>query len=133
MRTTKQAIHTRVNNSWLDIHQINQEDSISEHYLALYQEHHINNKWLLMINPEDNSLAKLNHCSAIDTSKILKVDPAKKAINLNNIKSALYRGNCSAVVLCNPSLNDDELAQLQQYAQSGKTQCVVINSQVTVH
>ena len=120
-------------NSWIKVHELNQEDNLEKHYEELCQKHHLSNKWLLIINPEDETLAQLSNNTSLDTSKILKIDPHKKPVNIDNIKSVLSQGNCSAVVLCNPNLQLEELKLLQTYAQLGQTQCVVLNKKQQIH
>ena len=117
----------------LDIRNIQMNESLFEQYAEIYQQHEINRKWILMINPEDYSLEQLSKANKIDPSKILKVNTNKKRINLNNIESVLCNGNCSAVILCNPCLEREELKLLKQYARKGKTACIVLTNAQHLH
>lgn len=116
-----------------DIRQLEQPSQFTEQYLRIYQENVDDKKWILFINPEDDSLNQLNKINTVDKSKILKVDPSKHLINMKNIKSVLCQGNCAAVVLCNTCLEEDQINELRSYAQSGKTDCVILNRSESLH
>ena len=79
-----------------------------------------------MINPEDNSLNQLAAANKINTNRILKVNTNKSKVDIKNIESALAKGNCSAVILCNASLKHEEMFKLNRCAQQGKTACIVL-------
>jgi len=119
--------------NWIDVRGIESPLQLSNQYEGICKEHEINNKWILMINPEDQSLAVLSKSNNVDTSKILKVNTNKTKIDIKNIEFALGNGNCAAVILCNPSLKDDELAQLNHYAEKGQTACIVLKSNQHLH
>jgi len=116
---------------WLDIINIEHKANLSKQYADICQQHHLNNKWILMINPEDLSLSQLAETSEIDTSKILKVNTNKSKVALKNIEKALSKGNCSAVILCNASLRKEEIFKLNRCAQEGKTACIVLKQNET--
>ncbi len=118
---------------WFDLQNISTTDGLSEQYADICQKHELNKKWIMMINPGDEPLMELTESTTIDTSKILKVNTKKTRINLKNIESALSKGNCSAVVLCNPHLKNEELCQLKQSAINGKTACIVLNNHQMIH
>ena len=119
--------------SWIDVRGIEDSHQLSNQYEDICKKHEINKKWILMINPEDQSLAMLSKSNKVDISKILKVNTNKTKINIKNIELALGKGNCAAVILCNPSLRDDEIAQLNQYAEKGQTACIVLNNNQLLH
>ena len=121
---------TPVSSSWLDIINIENKADLSKQYADICQQHHLDNKWILMINPEDLSLSQLANTNGIDTSKILKVNTNKSKVALKNIENALSKGNCSAVVLCNASLKHEEIFKLNRSAQQGKTACIVLKQNV---
>ena len=128
--------HTSIddtNSSWLDIRSIKNNKSLSREYADICQQHHLNNKWILMINPENDSLEQLSQQSEVDTSKILKVTTNTSKTVLKNIASALSKGNCSAVILSNPSLAHDEMSQLNRCAKLGKTACIVLENSNQLH
>ena len=127
----KQNIAQSIN--WLDVININENHNISEQYEDICQKHSLSRKWILMINPADNSLEQLSNSNRIDSSKILKVNTNKTKIALKNIESALCNGNCSAVILCNPTLKNEELAQLNSSAIKGKTACIVLKNNTQLH
>lgn len=122
-----------VKNLGIDVRKLNIDDSLTEQYANICQQHEINKKWILMINPEDQTLEKLTKTNKVDCSKILKVNTNKTRVNLKNIESALCKGNCSAVILCNPSLKNDELEQLNRCAIQGRTACVVLTDKQQLH
>lgn len=119
--------------NWFDIMDISTDRALTEQYADICQKHELSRKWIMMINPEDQSLVKLSESETIDTSKILKVNTNKTPVNLGDIESALSKGNCSAVVLCNPQLKNEELCQLKQSATIGRTTCIVLNNHQLVH
>ncbi len=119
--------------SWVDIRTTHTLSHLSAQYEDICQEHELNKKWILMINPEIESLDALTKSTKVDISKILKVDTNKTKIDLKNIESALCNGNCSAVILCNPSLRSEELIQLNECAEKGKTACIVLTNNQKLH
>lgn len=121
------------NENWIDVRNIEEQEQTLHQYENICKEHKFDKKWILMINPENDYLASLSQSNEIDTSKILKVNTQKTKINLENIESALRNGNCSAVILCNPSLRSNELAQLNKNAEKGKTACIVLQNSKKLH
>ncbi len=119
--------------AWIDVINIENQDNLSKQYADLCQQHELQKKWILMINPEAQSLEVLNQSTDIDTSKILTVNTKQSKIDMKNIASAFCKGNCSAVILCNPSLKNEELKQLNRYAEKGKTACIVLNNRQQLH
>ncbi|MEW6991724.1 hypothetical protein AADZ91_13705 [Colwelliaceae bacterium 6441] len=119
--------------NWIDIRNINNALQLSNQYEDICRQHKLNNKWILMVNPEDDSLALLSKSKRVDTSKILKINTNITKVNLQSIGSTLCKGNCSAVVLCNPSLKNEEIEQLKQYAEKGQTTCIVLTNNNRLH
>ena len=119
--------------NWVDVRNIEDSHQLSNQYEDICQKHKLNKKWILMINPENQSLDVLANSNKVDTSKILKVNTNKTKIEMKNIESALCHGNCSAVILCNPSLKSEELEYLNQYAEKGKTACIVLKNTQLLH
>lgn len=100
---------------------------LSKEYAEICNQHRLNKKWILMINPENEPLSELASQNNVDTSKVLKVDINKTKFSLKNVEQALINGNCSAVVLSNACLDATELQRLQSSAEKGDTNCIVIN------
>ncbi len=121
------------NNNWLDVRNINNEHSWLAQYTDICLQHKVNNKWILMIDPEDHSLEQLSKTHQIDTSKILKVTSYNGKLNLENLGSALSKGNCAAVILSNAQLEIEDLHKLNLCAQQGKTACIVLRNQQQLH
>jgi len=121
------------NDSWLNVNEIKSESNIASHYANLCQKHEQKNKWILMVNPEEKPLETLSTNAKINTANILRVNGNNKPIKLTNIKMALKTGNCSAVILCNTSFKEEEISQLMSSAKKGKTQCILLNNQNTLH
>ncbi|NQY36098.1 MAG: hypothetical protein HRT37_14220 [Alteromonadaceae bacterium] len=119
--------------NWLDIRNIKDQHQLAQQYTTICQQHEQDNKWILMINPEDKSLETLYASGKINTTKILRVNAKRQTININNIATALKTGNCSAVILCNASIKEEEIHQLSAFAQKGKTQCIVLKTTTTLH
>lgn len=117
---------------WLDQRVISTSQEFSQQYQEICQQHHLEHKWILMINPEDSSLEELSKSDAIDAQKILRVNTEENKLNVEHIEMALKKGNCSAIIVSNAHLNEQQITQLSKSAQRGKTQCIVIN-QNTLH
>lgn len=117
----------------LSIIDIENDLNLSHQYADICRQFSLENKWILMINPDEQPLELLSKNSDINTSRVLKVHANKVKVVLKNIEKALTKGNCAVVVLCNPILNDDEIAQLNRYVNLGKTSCIVIRNNRQVH
>jgi len=120
-------------NPWLDIQNVDNTKQLSQLYNKVCQQHKHEKKWILVINPEDETLEKLSLSRDIDTSKILRVNINKHSLNLTGINKALSKGNCSAVILSDAALKQDDISQLTQSAWQGKTHCIMLNSAITMH
>ncbi|NQY63659.1 MAG: hypothetical protein HRT38_07960 [Alteromonadaceae bacterium] len=131
-QTNKVNVNCKSHN-WMDIRNIKDQHQLAQQYEKICQQHGQDNKWILMINPEDKSLETLYASGKINTTKILRVNANKQTINIANIKTALKTGNCSAVILCNASIKEEEINQLTLCAQKGKTQCIVLKNTTTLH
>lgn len=123
-------------NQLMDIHWL-QHTNVSDHfelsnqYATICQQHKQEKKWVLFINPEENSIEKLARTHGIDVSKILMVNYKSTAQNrlkvgLAQITSVLSKGNCSAVILSDSTFAADEIKQLERSAQMGKTHCFLM-------
>lgn len=86
-----------------------------------------------MINPENSSLESMENISKKSFSKILRVNSNKVNVRLENIETALRKGNCSAVIINNASFTDVELSQLYSSAKEGNTQCIILNNKNLMH
>ncbi|GAA5137190.1 hypothetical protein GCM10025767_17540 [Thalassotalea piscium] len=126
------SLHSIKRNS-LSIIDIDNELNLSQQYAEICRQYSIENKWILMINPDEEPLEQLTNYNEIDTSKILKVHANKHNLVLANIEKALCKGNCSAIVICNPLLSNEEITQLSKWAEFGKTSCIVIRNNRQVH
>ncbi|WP_077341668.1 SulA-like leucine-rich domain-containing protein [Pseudocolwellia agarivorans] len=118
---------------WLNIKDINGAEALTQQYSEIYQQYHVNNKWILMINPENNSLGGMENISKKAFSKILQVNSNKVTVKVENIETALRKGNCSAVILNNASFTEEELSQLYLSAKEGNTQCIILNNKKLMH
>lgn len=113
---------------WLNIKDVNNERELTQVYSKIYQQYHVTNKWILMINPENNSLESIDNLSEKSFPKILKVNSNKVNVKLENIETALRKGNCSAVIINNVLFNETELSKLYISAREGNTQCIILNN-----
>jgi len=117
--------------AWCNIIRVNNSGDLSERYQDICQNHHDDNKWILMINPENNSLDQLSSMGKINPEKILKVNANKVNVSLEHIKNTLLKGNCSAVILSNVHYNQIELNEISRCAAQGKTQCILLQKTPT--
>lgn len=116
--------------SWVNVQAADNKEQIYDLYNDICQQHYDKNKWILMINPEDEMLESLGKGNEIDVSNILRVNTPSQKMNIQHIKSALIKGNCSAIVLAENYFDKEEIAELTNCAEQGKTQCVIIKNNV---
>lgn len=117
--------------NWLQHTNVTNDFELSNQYANICQQHKQEKKWVLFINPAESSIEKLAKTHGVDVSKILMVNYKNSAnhhskIDLNQIKSVLSKGNCSAVILSNSLLGESEIAQLECSAKTGKTHCFLV-------
>ena len=115
--------------NWCDVRSIANEFELSQQYTEIFEKHDLDNKWILLINPEEKPLQQLSTQGKIDPNKILKVNIHHRNISLKTIKEALEKGHCSAVILCNAKLDKSQLTQLTQFAEKGQTKCIILKKQ----
>lgn len=111
---------------WCNVVRVNNAVDLSEKYQDICKKHYDNSKWILMINPESDSLEQLSNMGKINPAKILKVNANKVNVSLEHIKSTLLKGTCSAMILSDTNYNEDELNEIAQCAALGKTQCILL-------
>lgn len=115
--------------NWCDVISITNKLELSQQYTEIFEKHDLDNKWILMINSEDDSLQKLSTQGKIDPRKILKVNIHQRNISLKTIQHTLQKGHCSAVILCNATLDKSQLSQLTHFAEKGQTKCIILKKQ----
>lgn len=149
MFTTNTTINASINNAistplaeqaCLKLANVENHQELSSHYVNICQQHNQAKKWVLFINPEESSIEQLAHTHGVDTSKVLCVsfkgknkvnnllDSKSAHLDIEQIKSVLCRGNCSAVILSNASFDVDEMAALDSCARSGETHCLLLKN-----
>lgn len=131
-------ISTSKRANWLQLTSVNNNLELSNQYAHIYQQHKQQKKWVLFINPEESSIEQLAHIHDIDASKILMVNYKNSLKNnvkveLAQIQSVLSKGNCSAVIVSNGSFATQEMAQLENAAKKGGTQCFLLKNAATIH
>ena len=127
------SIYQSLSENDLTVIDIDNELAKQQEYTEICRRYSVNNKWILMINSEEQALHQLSKNVQVTTSNILKVHANKVKVVLKNIETALAKGNCSVVVLCNPLLNYEEILQLKKCAQLGNTPCIVIRNNRKLH
>jgi cell division inhibitor SulA len=118
---------------WIDIRKVNESRNLTEEYRSICTEFHTSNKWVLMVNPENETLDELAAKSDISRSKVLRVHSTKVKVSIQNIETALRKGNCSVVVLCNAHFSESELLTLSASAKKGNTPCIILKNKHTIH
>lgn len=126
--------NTPVVMNWLQHNLVSDHFDMSNQYATICQQHKQERKWVLIINPEEHSIEQLANIHGVDVSKILMVnykntDENRAKIALNQIKSVLCKGNCSAVILSNSIFKNDEITELENAASLGKTHCFLLKQQ----
>ena len=130
----KQAQATKVNHEhWLKFKTLPKGDMYTNELSSICQQYQNENRWILMIDPDEQPLSELSHNENIDDSKLLRVDTQGKAISIEKIQKTLAQGNCAALVLCRHQISKEHLATLQSYARQGKTQCIILNTPAQLH
>tara|TARA_R110000737_G_scaffold317535_1_gene328240 strand:- start:9994 stop:10464 length:471 start_codon:yes stop_codon:yes gene_type:complete len=124
--TIKTSNTSALPSAWCNVIRVKNSYDLSEKYQNICQIHHNDNKWILMINPENDSLEQLSMMGKINPEKILKVNVNKVNINLEHIKNTLLKGNCSAIILSNAHYNNAQLKEISRSAALGKTQCIIL-------
>ena len=126
---------SQLNVNWLQHTNVNNNYELSDQYAHICQQHKQEKKWVLFINPEESSIEKLAKTHGVDVSKILMVNyksaiESQTKVALEQIKSVLTKGNCSAVILSNTNFASEEITQLENSACAGKTQCVLLKKRI---
>jgi len=127
------------NENWFELKNITDKSELSKQYATICQQHKQQKKWVLFINPDEASLEQLANIHGVDISKVLCVNVKDKAnddnhnektanLNIEQIKSVLCRGNCSAVILSNAFLEQEEILELTDCAEQGETQCLILKT-----
>lgn len=131
--------------AWLKTAYVENNQELCSQYADICQQHNQEKKWVLFINPEESSLEQLAQIHGVDVSKVLCVsfkgknktnnviDKKSAHLDIEQIKSVLCRGNCSAVILSNATFQAQEIAELNSCAQFGETQCVLLKNSGTKH
>ncbi len=127
----KTASKSALPSAWCNVIRVKNSYDLSEKYQNICQNHHDDNKWILMINPENDSLEQLSMMGKINPEKILKVNANKVNISLEHIKSTLLKGNCSAIILSNAHYSQAELDEISRCAAIGKTHCILLQKSAT--
>ncbi len=126
--------HTNNNKQrWLDVKSINTADEITQEYKNICKKFNSDDKWVLIVNPENDSLDKLAITPNVNRAKVLQVHSNKVNVSIKNIEAALKKGNCSVVVLNNVSFSESELFNLSTSAQKGHTKCIILNNKPSLH
>lgn len=115
-----------LSSTWCNIVPVNSPYDLSEKYQDICQNHHDDNKWILMINPENNSLEQLSSMGKINPEKILRVNANKVNVSLEHIKNTLLKGTCSAMILSDTDYNQAQIREISRCAALGKTHCILL-------
>ncbi len=118
------AISTPINN-WLKVTNITEIGHHKDKISSICRKYQQQKRWILCVNGNDQQMRQL--AKQVDKSKLLRVNGQKSDVSFEQIKEVLIKGNCSTVVLYQSAYNQQQLLTLQQCAQLGNTQCVVIN------
>lgn len=121
-------LKVNVATTWCNIVPVISSSDLTDKYQDICQNYRDENKWILMINPENDSLEQLSNMGKINPEKILKVNSNKVNVSLENIKNTLLKGTCSALILSDGKYNQAELKEIAQCATIGKTHCILLQS-----
>lgn len=131
-----------LNHTGVDMHTINKTNNVipfsqtknfTEELTKVCLQHQKYKKWILVINNEQDAFTELSTKQEIDQSKILHINSGKINIKASNIKTALQKGNCSAVVLANSHFESEQMTQLTACAKQSNTEFVVYDKVSGLH
>ena len=133
--TTNTIKHSKIvaNANWVDIVKVEGNRDVTSHYLNICQKHANEKRWILLVNPNEDTLEPLSNNQVIDTSRILRVNATNLSEHISKIESALSKGNCAAIVINDSDIDSGKFSHLNECAMKGKTQCVVIQSAPRLH
>lgn len=120
-------------NHWLNVQQVGEAKDMSNQVASIYQKYRHMNKWILVVNPQAQSINQLQLDENIDRSKILCVHSKKVNVELANLEKTLSKGNCAAVVICDSLIDREDMEKLENCAQAGKTRCIFLNKSKQLH
>lgn len=130
--TINNSLNITDENEWVDIKNTQKEDNGNELYKHICTKYNVHNKWVLLINPSTESFEDI-FPTTIHQNNILRVHTNNGKINVDNISKALLKGNCSAIVLADIDLSKNELIRLKACASVGKTKCIILTKEETLH
>ncbi len=114
-------------NHWIDIKQLSTNTAFYHQLAKICQQHQQDRRWIMIIDPQKKDIELLKLSTQIEQTKILQLNSQQITISLENIHTLLAKGTCAAVVLCNAKFSHQQLLKLNQFAQQGKTHCLVLN------
>ncbi len=126
---------------WFELTSVDNHHELSSQYANICQQYEQEKKWVLFINPEESSIEHLTQVHGVDITKVLCVTfkgknklhnmlSEKSAhLDIEQIKSVLCRGNCSAVILSKASFAVKEMNELNNCARLGETHCVLLTNE----
>lgn len=121
-----------IEEDWFEEVTINNDDDLAKNYSKICQQHRVDNKWVLLVNPNEDGIEQLSHDDEIDVNKVLRVNSSNLNGSVESIDKTLLKGNCAAVVVSNTSFSENQLKRLEKSAHRGRTQLIVINKS-TLH
>jgi cell division inhibitor SulA len=111
----------------MQITQLKEQHQISDELASIYHKTCDDNRWILMIDPEEQQINELVHKHNLTSHKLLRVSSQGKKLTLDKIEKALAKGHCAAIVLCNSEVTPESISSLMACAQHGKTRCIILN------
>jgi len=116
---------------WLDEKPLKNEEDMHKQIKLISQRYQHNKKWILIIS---DNVRVMNKVSVFNNNiKVLWVHSDKVNVKQNAIENTLLKGNCSAVIFCNASFTNEQVACISQCAAKGKTHCVLLNEVNRLH
>lgn len=131
--TVESTAAKSINKNWCQVVNVTNKQDFIGNYQKFCKKYQHGNKWILMINPENDALCELSLQDEISTNRILKIDTRKVNVNFKHLKQTLLRGNCSAVILSHEKFTPAELEELTDYAQEGATKLIVLKQNTQLH
>ncbi len=113
---------------WIDIHHATNNIPFYQLFGQICQQHQQDKRWVMIMDAKKEDIELLKVSEKIGDTKVLKVNSQQLNISLENIHKLLSAGNCAALILCNTQFSHQQLLKLSQFAQQGKTHCIVINN-----
>ncbi|SET46958.1 hypothetical protein [Thalassotalea agarivorans] len=133
MNLQKQPTATRFNAPFIEHMETRSKEELSMQYQRIYQRYGHRKKWILVIGEQCADVLSRHKGMSNENKNILCIHSNKVKVDIENIKAALCKGNCSAIVLDQGLVEQSQATELSACAAIGNTRCIVVDNTNTLH